>query len=174
MSAMAWVLSDSSTLIHLSMIGRLDLLKEFFSRIVIPPAVWREVVEEGKGRPGAIEVEKARQEGWIEIAIPRNESLLRLLRRELDEGEAEVIALALEYQVALVLLDETEARDIAELYALPKTGVVGLLIRAKREGKISSLRVELDRLRHEGGFWIAEELYVRALHAVGETIQTEE
>jgi len=165
---MPLVISDSSTLIHLSVIGRLDLLKEFYGKITIPPAVWREVVEEGKGRAGAVEVEEARQAKWIEVMPPGDEPFLRLLRRDLNEGEAEVIALALAQQADLVLLDESEARRIAELCGLVKTGVIGVLMRAKREGKVRSLRAELDNLRHQGGFWIEEGLYHWALRAVGE------
>lgn len=59
---MPLVISDSSTLIHLARIGRLDLLQRFFESITIPPAVWREVVEQGRGRAGAIEIEQARQD----------------------------------------------------------------------------------------------------------------
>ena len=60
---MGLVVSDSSTLIHLAAIGRLALLKEFYGCIVVPPAVWREVVEQGGGRVGAVEVEQVRQGG---------------------------------------------------------------------------------------------------------------
>jgi len=94
--------------------------------------------------------------------------LISLLNRDLDEGESEVIALAVEREATLILLDETDARQIAERYKLPKTGIIGVLMRAKREGKIMSLRVELDKLRALGGFWIADELYEQALRAVGE------
>ena len=62
---MGLIISDSSTLIHLASIGRLALLKAFYGQVVVPPAVWREVVEQGKGRAGAGEVEQARQAGWI-------------------------------------------------------------------------------------------------------------
>lgn len=55
-----------------------------------------------------------------------------------------------------------------EIYGLNKSGVVGVLIRAKREGRISSLQEELDRLRNDAGFWIREEVYRKALKAVGE------
>ncbi len=165
---MACVISDSSVLIHLSKIGRLHLLKDFFGEVTIPGAVWREVVEEGKDQPGTIEVERAYREGWIKVLTPANSSLLPLLKLDLDDGEAEVIALALELRADLVLIDESEGRRIAGLYNLPKIGTVGLLIRAKREGRISSLRVELDRLRREGGFWMKEALYLRVLQAVGE------
>jgi len=165
---MPLVISDSSTLIHLAAIYRLDLLVDFYTTITIPTAVWQEVVEEGSNRPGAAEVAAAREKGWIKIETISDEHLLRLLRRDLHLGEAEVIALAVEKNADLVLLDETEARQIAELYQLPKTGAVGILIRATLEGKLPTLRPELDALRHEGGFWVAEPIYKKALRAVGE------
>lgn len=61
------VICDSSSLIHLSAIGRLALLKDFHSILTIPQAVWQEVVQQGLGRPGVKEVESAIREGWIEI-----------------------------------------------------------------------------------------------------------
>ncbi|MFQ5419580.1 MAG: DUF3368 domain-containing protein [Anaerolineae bacterium] len=165
---MPLVISDSSTLIHLATINRLGLLKDFYAKITIPDAVWQEVVVEGAERPGVIEVRTAREKGWINIETVADQRLLRLLRRELHPGEAEVIALAVEREADLVLLDETEARQMAEVYEIPKSGVIGVLIKAKAEGKIQMLRPELDGLRHQGGFWIAEQLYQRALQAVGE------
>ena len=92
---MALVVSDSSTLIHLAAIGRLELLKTFFKRVTVPPAVWKEVVEQGGGRAGANEVEQARELGWMGIAAPKDTALLHLLKRYLDEGESEVIAFSL-------------------------------------------------------------------------------
>ncbi len=162
------VISDSSTLIHLAAIGRLDLLRGLYGRIVVPPAVWKEVVEQGGERVGAAEVEQGKQAGWIEIQAATNQPLLRLLEHALDEGEAQVIALGVEQPDALVLLDESDARQIAAVYSLRKTGAIGVLVRAKREGKIESLRVELDRLRGQGGFWIEDGLYRQALQSVGE------
>lgn len=166
---MALVVSDSSTLIHLTRIGRFALLQELYTRITITPAVWREVVEQGQGRAGAVEVADACTDGWLEVAAPSDDSLVRLLTRDLGDGESEVIALAIERQADLTLLDELEARRTADIYSLSKTGVIGVLIRAKREGMIPSLRADLDRLRQAGGFWIEEALYQRALAAVGET-----
>ena len=163
------VISDASTLIHLAKINRLALLKEFFECLTIPPAVWREVVEQGKGRSGVIEVEQARQAGWIAIVTPVDRALLKLLQRDLDDGESEVIALAIELDAKLLLLDESDARRIADLYSLSKTGIIGLLIRAKQAGYIESLKPELDKLLHQGGFWIEKKLYDRALNAVGES-----
>jgi uncharacterized protein len=93
---MRLVVSDSSTLIHLARIERLAMLRRFYAHITVPPAVWREVVEQGGGRAGAFEVAQAREAGWIEVVAPADESLVRLLRRDLNDGESEVIALAVE------------------------------------------------------------------------------
>ena len=168
---MPTVISDSSTLIHLGGIGRLALLRELYGQIIIPPAVWREVVEEGKGRAGAAEVETAQKSGWIVLLPPTNEPLAFSLKRDLDEGEAEAIALALEHQADLILLDESDARSLASRYSLKKTGAIGVLMRAKKEGKVASLRAELDRLRNQSGFWIEDRLYQRVLTDAGETAE---
>lgn len=165
---MGLVVSDTSTLIHLAAIGRLALLETFFGNVTIPPAVWREVVEQGQGKVGTTEVKEARQAGWIELAEVTDVAFMRLLRRDLDDGEAQVIALAVEQEADLMLLDEADARAMADLYELSKTGVIGLLIRAKQEGYIDLLKPELDRLLHQGGFWIEENLYRRVLDAVEE------
>ncbi len=162
------VISDSSTLIHLARIGRLSLLREMFGAIIIPPAVWQEVVIEGKGRTGAEEVRIGQNTGWIQVVDVANEPLMKMLKSELDNGEAEAIALAVEVEADLLLIDETDGRRIATLYDLPKTGVVGILMRARLDGRIESLRQELDALREDGGFWIAEALYRKSLEVVDE------
>ncbi len=93
---------------------------------------------------------------------------MKMLKSELDNGEAEAIALAVEVEADLLLIDETDGRRIATLYDLPKTGVVGILMRARLDGRIESLRQELDALREDGGFWIAEALYRKSLEVVDE------
>lgn len=162
------VIADSSTLIHLAAIDRLDLLRDFYGQVMIPEAVWRESVLQGEGKPGVSRIEAARHEGWLQVQ-PITEKPLRLsLTQKLDQGEAEVLTLAIERQASLVLLDEAEARRIAGIFGLTKTGVIGILIRARTEGRIPSLRSELDELRSRAGFWIEASLYRKALLAVGE------
>jgi predicted nucleic acid-binding protein len=161
--------SNSSPLIHLAAIGSLWLVREFFDEIRIPPAVWREVVEEGRGRPGAAEVALAAQQGWLRVVPLHDEALAKALRHTLDDGEAETLALAVQEKPDWVLLDELEARRAAEVHGLAKTGVIGLLMRAKQQGKVVCLKDLLDRLRTDAGFWIADQLYQAALAAAGET-----
>jgi len=86
----------------------------------------------------------------------------------LHEGESETIALAVQLTTDVVFLEESEARRTARVYGLNITGVIGILIRARREGRIPSLQEELDRLRNDAGFWIGDDIYKKALHASGE------
>ena len=159
---MPLAVSNSSPLIHLSLIGRISLLRRF-SEVVIPPAVWQEVVEQGGSRPGATEIREARESGWLRVVEPSNRALVRLLKQELHPGEAESIVLAIEVRPDVLLLDEAEARRIAGLYDLPVTGTIGLLIQAKREGLVASLAEEMNRLREQGNFRIHDALYRRVL-----------
>jgi predicted nucleic acid-binding protein len=165
---MPGAISDSSTIIHLAKIGRLNLLREFHKKIFMPPAVYNEVVREGRECPGSFEVSQGRQEGWIEVVSPANRPLVDLLQMDLHKGESETIALAVQLAADIVFLDESEARRIARVYGLSITGVIGVLIRAKHEARIPSLKEELDRLRNDAGFWIGDDVYYKALRASGE------
>ena len=159
---MPQAVSNSSPLIHLSAIGRLNLLRRF-STICIPPAVWHEVVVEGGTRPGAAEIRQARDSGWISVREPVNTDLVHLLEQDLHAGEAESIVLAIETKPDVLLLDEAEARRIAGLYNIPVTGIIGLLMQGKKEGHVVSMQEEMDLLRDQGGFWIHDALYERIL-----------
>lgn len=162
------VVSDTSVLIHLARIERFELLRRLYSTITIPRAVWREVVTEGEGRAGAPETRAAHEDGWVDVLpLDQNSSMLPLLHEGLDEGEAEALALAHEVEANLVLVDEAAARQKAEQLGLQKTGTIGVLLRAKRQGLIGRLRPELDNLRGTA-FWIDETLYRRVLRSVDE------
>lgn len=162
------VISDSSVLIGLSSIDQLHLLRELLNdEIFIPGAVWHEVVETGARRPGAKRIESA---DWITVRQVAKTDLLCLLKNELDSGEAEAIALAKEIHAELILLDERAARKIAKSLRLNVLGTVGLLIRARQIGKITSLQDILDQLRDDAQFRISEILYKLALEAVGEIV----
>lgn len=160
------VVADASVLIGLSSIQKLGVLRERFPEgIFIPPAVWKEVVEEGRERPGAREVAGA---DWIRVQEFIEQGIADLLRMELDDGEAAAIALAYEIQADVVLIDEQDARQAAQQLGLRVLGAIGILTWAKQNGKIISLRVALDELREKGKFRISQKLYERALSIVGE------
>ena len=161
------VVADSSVLIGLSSIGQLHLLQVLLNeKILIPAAVWSEVVEHGGGRPGAQQIKAS---AWISVRNVQDSDLLHLLKRDLDAGESEAIALAKETNAKLILLDERDARKTALSLSLKPLGTIGVLIRAKQAGKIKSLHEALDALRDQAKFRISDALYSLALEAVGES-----
>jgi predicted nucleic acid-binding protein len=158
------VISNSSPIIHLTKVGRLDLLHELYDVVVVPSAVYAECLSEGKDR---VEIEIIKRADWLQVAPVSNHLLVRLLMTELDDGESEVIALALERKAELVLLDDADAREKARIYALNMTGTLGVLLRAKHEGKILVFRDILDQLI-QTGFRIHPRLRKRFLEEAGE------
>ncbi|NET58491.1 MAG: DUF3368 domain-containing protein [Symploca sp. SIO2E6] len=159
-------ISNSSILIAMSSIGQLELIKERFpDGVIIPEAVWHEVVKTGKGRSGAEQVAKA---SWLTIYTVTNTSLISLLRLELDKGESEAIALFLEQPTQAILLDEKNARRVAKRMSLPVLGAVGILIWAKQKGLIPNLKEQLDNLQSVGKFRLSNLIYQEALKKVGE------
>ena len=158
------VVSNSSSLIHLAKIGKLELLRIYFRTITIPEAVLRECVLEGKDRE---EVELIKSADWLKVSQVSDKNLVRLLQYSIDDGESEAITLALETGADLILLDDSDAREKARLYGLKMTGTIGILLRAKMEGKIESLRENLKRLKRTG-FWIGDDLETSVLMEAGE------
>ena len=160
------VISNSSVLIGLSSIGRLNILHNRFPQgIIVPGAVWEEVVETGHGLPGAQEVARAE---WITPQKVQNKVFSLSLQASLDRGEAEVIALNQEINADIVLLDEKSARSIAVRLQYTVLGTVGVLIWAKRNSLLSNLSQELDLLQQKGGFCLSRDVYELALQKAGE------
>lgn len=159
------IVSNASPLINLARIGQLELLRELYAEIHIPDAVWQEVVVAGAGLPGAELVANA---VWIKRHSVTNSTLVRALRQDLDAGESEAIALALELEAELVLMDESLGRETARHLGLRFIGIVGMLVAAKHSGCISTIKPYLDTLREAAGFHIRQELYVRVLQDAGE------
>lgn len=158
--------SNASVLIGLSSIGMLGLLqKRFPEGILIPSAVYREVVNQGKGRTGANEVAKS---NWIEVRNVEDQKLVALLRADLDEGEAEAIALAHHTAARVILLDERDARRIAQRMNFRVLGTIGVLIWAKKIGELETLTKYLEELQSRGNFRFSKMLFKRALMEVGE------
>ncbi|NMG83149.1 MAG: DUF3368 domain-containing protein [Methanosarcinales archaeon] len=158
------VVCNSSPLIHLAKVGKLELLKGYFTEISIPEAVYRECVIDGKDREDAKRIENA---AWIRVVDIKNIDLKKAFNTVLDEGESEAIVLALQESADLILLDDYEARELARTYGLKVTGTIGLLIKAKYEGDISSIDEMLKKLRRTG-FWLSDDLYTKILRDEGE------
>lgn len=154
------IVSNSSPIIHLAKIGKLELLKDFYEIVVVPEAVYRECTMEGKERA---EVELIRNADWLKISQANDKKLVKLLQSSIDDGESEAITLALEIGADLILLDDSDAREKARLYDLRITGTIGILLRAEKEGKLSSIKETLEKLRITG-FWIDTKLMSRLIN----------
>ena len=106
------VASNTSPISNLAVIGRLSLLRSQFQEIWIPGAVQSELHQ--LSDPAALkEIQQALQDGWIKPRVLREDHVARLLAADLDPGEAEAIALALELSADLILLDERDGRSAA-------------------------------------------------------------
>lgn len=141
------VIADSSCFIGLSKIGQLKILPQLFGKIVIPEAVYYEVVIRGSGKAGAEEVKNA---DWIENQKVKNELAVRAFRINLGFGESEVIALANECQADFIILDDWKARQTAEELELPVIGTIAILQKAVEKGILKDLPFVLEKLRNAG------------------------
>ena len=141
------VVSDSSPLIALARISRLDLLHSLYERILIPTEVHHEVTVEGRDLPGGREVTMA---GWIQVVRERSpvDQSLEQACEGLGGGERGSILLAKALPADLVLLDEWKARRVAHNAGLSVVGCLGVLEVGARKGLVFDLRsAYLDLLR---------------------------
>ena len=128
-------MSNSSPLIALAAIERLDLLPALFESVLIPPAVAHEIKRSIPVAPSWLRVET------LGLPLPTV-----IQRRILADGEREAIALAIELRAESIILDDLPARRIAQVVGLNVIGTVGLLLGAKRVVLIGRIRPELDNL----------------------------
>jgi len=159
------VVSNASPLIGLVRIGKLDLISKLFGALDIPSAVWDEVVIQGGTHPGVLEVKST---DWIKTHTVVNHPLVMALEQDLDAGEAEAIALALDAGADLLLMDEKLGRQSAHHMGIHCIGSVGVLRIAKRRGLIKAINPDLDALRDIAGFRLSETLYLQVLRDEGE------
>jgi uncharacterized protein len=145
------VVVDSTCLIGLERVDRLDLLPNLYDTIIIPPAVAREF---------GVSLE------WLRVEPPDDQALVDSLLIAVDEGEAEVIAVARE-RGYMAILDDRRARVVAKRLGIVVVGTVGVLLRAKRAGLIPSLRPVLNELE-DGDFRMSAALRTEALRLAGE------
>ncbi|MCK6569170.1 MAG: DUF3368 domain-containing protein [Anaerolineales bacterium] len=152
---------------NLAVLGLLDLLRQQFGEVIVPGAVIEELRLDADF-PGTENIRRAISEGWLREDKIENRQVVLALRRELDNGEAEAIALALQLKINLILMDERDGRSLAKSMGLTPIGVLGVLIRAKQNGDVNSVGDILKRLRSEAGFYISDDLMQNILLEIGE------
>lgn len=147
------IISDTSCLILLDKIGELHLLQKLFKTIYITQVVAGEF---GSNLPD-----------WIFIKNPQDQTNQRVLETTVDKGEASAIALALEQQDCLLIIDELKGRRLARQLGLTITGTLGVLAEAKRSGHIALLKPVLNKVK-QTDFRLSEQLEAAVLRLAGE------
>ena len=147
------IISDTSCFIILSNIGELDLLQKVYGHIITTQEIANEF---GEILPD-----------WVFIHSVNDKYRQQLLEMQIDKGESSAIALALEIPDCTIILDDFKARKIAAQLGLNFTGTIGIIIKAKLNGVIPSIKPLLLKIR-ETDFRLTSELELFALREAGE------
>ena len=160
------IVSNTSPLMYLAKLGKLEFLQKLFGKVFIPQAVYTEVVVRGKERgfADAILIEKAIDNRWMEVKKAVADRKIEKYISELDSGEAEVIKLAITLKPSLVLIDDAPARAIAQGLGLFVKGTLYVLLKANAKKLIDKNECKklLSRMISLG-FRISPELYGKIL-----------
>jgi predicted nucleic acid-binding protein len=162
------VISDSSTLLFFEAIGILKLLRQLYGRVVVPDAVLVEIeIGRQNGEPGP-DIASLR---WMEVCSPPSPSPPLLVAavgpKPLGAGEFAALGIALSLSSSYLVLDDKRARRTASKLGLQFTGMLGVLIQAKRAQLIPLVRAYIDKLKAAGA-WLSGKDIARALEEAGE------
>lgn len=147
------IISDTSCFIVLANIGELELLHTLYGQITTTLEI---ATEYGEPLPG-----------WVEIADVTDKSKQRLLELQIDKGESSAIALALETPDSTIILDDNKARKIASQLGLTYTGTIGVIVKAKLQGVIPSIKPVIAKIK-ETDFRISIDIELQALAIANE------
>jgi predicted nucleic acid-binding protein len=159
------VVADTSVILNLALVGHESLLDALFHEVVVPPAVQAEFVRlaESSGRFAGLALPQ-----WIRVQLPETIPATIAGDADLDPGESQALALALEIRADGVLIDEAHGRSIAIEFGLTPIGVVGILIRAKRNGLLPAVGPVIRDLLAKARFRASDDLIREALRLSGE------
>ncbi|HEY0514011.1 MAG TPA: DUF3368 domain-containing protein [Thermoanaerobaculia bacterium] len=157
------VVCNTSPLLYLHQVGRLELLRGLYGRVKIPSAV-RDELEAGAER-GADTPDLDRL-SWIDVEPLPDTALLPVVV-DLGAGEAAAIALALSFPESLLILDDGLGRRIARLNHLTFTGTLGVLVKAKQAGSVTEISPILEALQRTT-MYLSRDLIVKVLQEAGE------
>ncbi len=130
------IISNTSCLIVLDNIGLLYVLRELYGNILVTEEVSQEFDKE--------------LEDWVLIQKIHDEKYFKVINAFIDKGEASAIVLALETDNSILIIDDLKGRKIAKNLGLSITGTLGVLLKAKQQGLISSLKEVLDAFKDQG------------------------
>lgn len=156
------IVSDTSPITSLIQINQLDLIHKVFGNVVIPESVYAELCRV----PNQKDV--LDNHTWIFIQKANDRLKVEELSTELDAGEAEAITLALEVKADFLIIDEWKGREKAKILGIKIIGVLGLLLRAKKDGFIPNVKTIMDELIYTAEFRIHPTLYHQIIKISGE------
>lgn len=158
---MMHVVSNATPIVSLCTVQHEWILKELFQRILIPQAVEQELRKRKK--PGATFSEA----DWVDVLSVENHDLVQVLRKDLDQDEAETIALAKQLHADVVLIDEAMGYQIACLYDLPVIRTLYVLKTAKKQQLIAHVKPIVEEMI-QAGRWYSKRVIESFLQDVGE------
>lgn len=158
------VISNSTPLIALNKISRLDLLEKIYEKIIIPCAVYEEVILESTTRNKNDFIKKS---AFIEIMEIKNVEAKDLFKTSLHKGEVEVMILAKEIAADLCIIDDLLARKHTKYHKINITGTIGVILKAKELGIINEVKPIIVELINVG-IYIDDKLYKRVIKIAGE------
>lgn len=161
------VICNATPLINFAAINRLDILEAVFGKILIPQAVYDETTV--AGFPGSEFVLQAITLSWLQIRSVS--TIAPSIASELDNGEQQAIALALETGEQRILLDEREARQVAQSLGLQVIGTLGILLLAKNRKTITRVQPLLDAMIDTAQYWVSRPLYEQVLRQAKELVE---
>lgn len=154
---------NSTPLITLCNIGRIDLLRELYGTVHIPRAVFDEVTSKDDSACRLL----LDLPDWIRVDDAPEPDDERLMRARLHAGEVEVIMLARAIGSELAILDDNAAKKTAQFLGLTTTGTIGVLLHAKDEGLLEKVAPEIEKIRRNG-FWLSDAVVAMALRYANE------
>ena len=147
------IIADTSCFIVLEKIGELDLLRQVYGQVVTTVDIAKEY---GNMLPD-----------WVVLMAVQDVARQQLIEIQLDKGESSAIAIALEISGSLIILDDAKARRFAERLGLAITGTLGVVVRAKLNGIIQSVKPILEKIKRTD-FRISEDFEISVLRAADE------
>ena len=145
------VIVNSTPVIGLANIGKLDVLRQMYGTITIPQAVFDEI------KSPSVQRQVNANRDWIRVEQINDASQKQMYRAKLHAGEVEVMILAQEKKADLVILDDNAAKKTAKFLGLRVIGTLGILVLAKKRGFIKEVSPVLDALKRDG-FFVSDDL----------------
>lgn len=153
------VVSDTTAISSLLTIGRADLLMALFERVIIPPAVWTELLAFHPDIPD-----------WLEVVTVAHSQRLQDFQHHVHAGEAAALALALEVNPDWLLIDDSDGRRLAKQEGAPVIGLMGVLLLAKKRGLLPGVQPLIVALESKAGFYLSAAVRNEVLRLAGEDL----